>query len=1601
MLIEKMQKSVLEWTGRDNAMKKTLDDQRKDIDRVKKDLQLLMGKYQMKLEQEQESWLSKLFECFEKISHHIRPFVCKLSVATAFSVPTVEDLLTIIVDVTRRQLLDTEILVIEHSQTKKFEEETNGILAEIHEHLMKLSDSDPTRSFVLFYCHIVRMAFSSLLNCLTSWKEYSKTLQTSQMKFYAENAKKRNLANLNVWTSEQCDRFLQEIQKGAEQYEVIALAQQIKQHVRKDVVSLETSLTGHNAQQMQHLIREFERFVINLLIVGCRFVQLQRGVNEPLDELLADVSIDDLDLHVSRSELELLQLLEAREMQLHSQSSTLLFLTLHLAFDFNSNPFGLFDQLDRSIQALTRLLVPSAYMIKRTWLTIDELIDKVAKNITDDEFHRVQQLADVLQLFTDPSNPIANYTRFLTALFEGRFLSSVSKQIDQLCTIFLHNRSGLKIFCEQLVLRWHTTLKEIFRAFIQSQKYYIHRQLEWNQRKMKKFTEALTNDSDREGQMSLADIERMLKRKNLVLATVDPQTKANLLKRFYHLEIIYQLTLGGIDNLEIILMNKPIEQMDFVLIKKLFVSTQNLYTAGEEILLKQSFYNFVHGERAVNQAFQVIEDLYRQESKIFDSFYQLCKQQTIDHYEQLARVSDWRELPEQSRAANDQWQSAGQDFVSLRRDERRADRSLFRTIGNSLINFGRAIGSAFTSESNSAHLDEAVNSTLNGILRYMQSHQSGNERIFTAPPQDQLVKLIQLHQKYKASLNLNDLDTRDFSKTDKICLFEIERSDSHITNIDIVFWQENDERPFHTLLVLLPERTTRFYLIMKATVTHVAVDTEDLGGTRVKWSSLTERRKSYILKGSLTLQCENTHEKTCYTAHGFQDALLPATIPSPFDVQQSLDDLDKYLQSQLTHSKEADLFRQSPMTAAFARLTRTIHEIGEMIRSTSIEPNALSNTSTIYALFRRLSSSNVHNRTIVLLRNATFPKVSSTMRFVEDNDAAIKTNFEQVWTRSMQNAFQLSRKCLDDVNTRLILCHNHVRQTKAHLIFAYAWANALSLHPSSNTQQEFSAMLTDYQEMTRLSDEESIRCENDCQRILIDAQRVYRTIKRTSHNWTDIKHLLTFTSFPSEANLSDAFSRSQMSRDAHLWIIETTDGSSNLQCHPQPAVLDFGITLSTIPQRLSQRIFLHNQSDQDLNVRLDRPTNAQQLLDVSGETIQLASGDTHELEVLLKSSTTIGSIVENWHLTIDEQLILGDVVRVQVQTVQVDVELSNETVDFGLIPCESHRLERSIQLKNVLPCAVRIKAQLQTSETNRWQSNLTILNNELELAAESSVPFNVTLETSENVEEDLEADICLAINTPKNVKWLKVLGRVRRTRLLISHQGRLIMDNSMSGRLLLSNFYGNEKRRLPLEFRNDGEVEYTLHLHSSALKLFVDDVTMGANETKIVEVEVNIENATRQVFVLHVEFINCKRRCQLTLVCETSYAQLTYTTRPADHRQIVPISQSAHMEQIWNTNQSSLAPIEHEVTFKNTGLEQRESFVSIKSSLETTRQNYQQIIFVSNRTILSFALNPHSPCASSTNQWTFRRSMSMSNSRRITRAAPSRFHSTSNFTNLS
>ncbi|CAF5120367.1 unnamed protein product, partial [Rotaria sp. Silwood1] len=147
-------------------------------------------------------------------------------------------------------------------------------------------------------------------------------------------------------------------------------------------------------------------------------------------------------------------------------------------------------------------------------------------------------------------------------------------------------------------------------------------------------------------------------------------------------------------------------------------------------------------------------------------------------------------------------------------------------------------------------------------------------------------------------------------------------------------------------------------------------------------------------------------------------------------------------------------------------------------------------------------------------------------------------------------------------------------------------------------------------------------------------------------------------------------------------------------------------------------------------------------------------------------------------------------------------------------------------LKNVLTCPVCIKSQLQATEINQRQSHLLILNNEFDLPANSILPFGIALEPTDNIEEDIDADVCLAINSAKNLKWIKVFAHVRRLHLAVIYQGRTYIEKNSLDRVLIDDFYKGEKRIISTEFRNDGPIEYTLRLSSTKLILTMPEVNL-------------------------------------------------------------------------------------------------------------------------------------------------------------------------------
>ncbi|CAF5066263.1 unnamed protein product, partial [Rotaria sp. Silwood1] len=133
----------------------------------------------------------------------------------------------------------------------------------------------------------------------------------------------------------------------------------------------------------------------------------------------------------------------------------------------------------------------------------------------------------------------------------------------------------------------------------------------------------------------LADIERALQQKTRLLADVNAVPRLTRLNRLQHLEIVYQLTIGGIDNLESILMNMPIHHMDLSSFFKLLNSTRDLYKSSEINLLEQPLIHFINGNSMFNNSFQLLDGIYRLEQSVFQVLYEAAKVEAENRFNEF------------------------------------------------------------------------------------------------------------------------------------------------------------------------------------------------------------------------------------------------------------------------------------------------------------------------------------------------------------------------------------------------------------------------------------------------------------------------------------------------------------------------------------------------------------------------------------------------------------------------------------------------------------------------------------------------------------------------------------------------------------------------------------------------------------------------------------------------------------------------------------------------------------------------------------------------------------------------------------------------------
>ncbi|CAF1312641.1 unnamed protein product, partial [Rotaria sordida] len=1528
--------------------------------------------YKNRLKQEQDQWLFETVNYLKGISEKIITNITDIinkPMPNNTSKTDITSLLNNIVDFCRQNLLEPTKTNLDTNKIQQMKNSITSELDNIKTHVKdKIVDNDPMYSFIFFYCDLICMSLDSLVHSTLSWNKYIDILKTTQMIEYAQNKKKIILCNLNRCTNDECKIFLDQVRSGEEQTKVLKHAYEISRQVHTEVTKLDMAFTGQHSKHIQYLIREFKRFVGNLLYAGCLYSQLQYGIREPFSEYLVGIENDIIDSRLPRSESDLLKLLETCELQLKSHSDALIYQTLHIAFTFSSNSFSLFDEINRSVKELIQLVLPSAHLISRSWLTIDTLIHKICQNVTIEEVEILKQICKDFSKFTNETCEINNQSDFINKQLESDLFKIIWKHIEQLVEILVKNRPKMKIFNENLLNRWHRTMKEIFRGFIQARKFNIQRQLEWNQRNVKQISTLLniedaTSNTKTNSIYRLADIERALQQKTRLLTDIDTDHRSSRLNRLQHLEIFYQLTIGGIDNLEAILMNMPIHHIDLLSFFKLLNSTRELYKGSEINLLEQPLIHFINDDLIFKNSFQLLDGIYRLEQNVFQDLYEAAKIEMENRFNEFQDSIKFESIFNIVKLENNEWNKAGENFICLRKEKRK--KISWKDIkgriqsNKTLQTFVSHLPFVSTSPS---HIDINIlfQFYANEILLYMAYHQKGNDFAFSLAPQEEVKDFINLYSRYKNSFKLSPIDQTFSLVSGNISWLLIKCSNTYLTRIDLQLLVEDDQQPednipsnqrppdtsnntntskpvnvkqkkikyniVSEIPVFLTSKETAVKILIslpRIDVINIKIDNKQV--FQMEWWKFAVSQREHNINQYLNIKYFQSN-KEFYVTKLTLNTQSTTTVPLSNQIKQNLIDLEEQIINQLNEKSDDEAWKTLIANNTMQKFNNNMNQIVQLSRCLRLTSNDLLNSINIYNLFNKLPKPEIQNNLLDLIPFKDFSAVAQNIHIVDDFEPALEHEFSRVWTRSMDRSFQSIIKCRDQIYSDIYLYVDHLRLNKCQLFLLYACANTLSNNMTSSIQSDFNTMLaecTKFCELKYLDRPEYIQHLEECQRLIYEAQRIYRTMKRSSNNWIEINDLFDLSSFKIETNLSNAFLYSQMSRDTHIWLVENIGSDATptiMTCHPKPAILDFGVALPGIHQRMTQRIYIHNEVDRDLKIKIDRSTKPMDTpFDVTTDNLQLTPGDICELEVILRPPTNICSLKENWDLIVDDQIKLSNTLQAQAEIVEIDLKISTETIDFGLVSCNSHRIVENIQLENILPYPVRVKAQLKLPETNQYNSILTMVNNELNIPAKSKISFGIALEASKNIEEDIEADVFLAVDSPKNIKAIRINAKIRQILLEIHYQGRSINKNQSQYILTMNNFYRGERRILPIEFFNNGPIEYTLRLNSQSLKLSKNEVQLPVDKKENVNIEIYMPNdRISHTFILEIGFLNNKHQYYFMLPCEIAEPKMTYTTSNPQNKHIIHIIQKGQMELIQDKNLGTVQPISQEVKFKNT-----------------------------------------------------------------------------------
>ncbi|CAF1367770.1 unnamed protein product, partial [Rotaria sordida] len=1505
-----------------------LNDKHRQIEQLNGNYRQQREAYQQRQIKTQETWLTEAREHFNETSKLVRELV--LLICRMFQYKTdrailisndASYLLNLTLNLARHHFLDFE-KIWKNSPTdsdwQNLESVTNRLISQnntLIDHSKKLLKKDTIYLFINFYCSLVQIAVNSLENSLKNCAQYSQILTRTSVMTYAKD-RKNLFCNLNLWIREQCQTFLNDVRSGKDENEIIRQVKTISAHVNQGLKKMTNSRgSEYDDDHMKRSLYEFRQFISNLLAIGYRHVQVQRGTSDDsFEQVLKSVSVrHNFDSHLPRAEHELLQLLKQYENQLETYSESLLYQLLHRTFHFNTNAFALVTSVDRSLKNVIDLNLPSACIITEVWRTFDTLVSRMQRNMTNGEYTILKQICNDFIQMSHTDEQLNDECLFLKDRM--KLINNLFLHIEQLNVILPKTRINTKGFLLGLMEYWREAIRGILQGLIRSNNSIIHAELEKNQRSRKLISKLF--DTSEKTSIYVVHIEEVFNMKDLIPINDEEQTI--IFEKMQRIQIFVQLLISGLENFEEIALKISLESLTNGLFQSYAKIIESIFISSKSTLLTKSLAQLLRSNNEdIDIAFNILDDIRCFDRRVFRCQLDEINLELQQSIMELV-VKDIKTIIDKTNQTEDKW-FEGIHILLNDRENLRDSKKILK-----IFKLDKTLP-----------VTDIVSDTFKNLLKYirndMYQSQFKSDQISRLPSQTNLRRLIQLSIRFGNRYELKRLQMDMFDEVKNVFQLKILQPEqgSPIRIINIIFTFTGTNQQEQTITLQLTEKSTEILLGINSSVDSVTIPSNSaiFGPDQRKWPTLIDSNE-WILWNKLkvsVIQCSQ-QEDVFYIAKNVpsSDSISRSASTNQPNIDEELNRFETLLQGLGEYNEDLQRIKDSIHNKWMENVFTIIREIVQIANgSQSVEFERLSDVEYLTKVYQNLPKIDHLSMILKKLLNITRKNEFSPLELYDLSGDILSKSITSIWNEKMNTAYTAMVHLIQEVLNKTGVYVSQLCRVRTQMALSYAVTNKLSEDGFAET--DFVAKLKDCDQLYCIlqSNDTNKQVIADCKRIANEAERICQKTYQSTNNWTRVEELITDDNLLVDDNLTECFLESKLGQNVPIWCdkIINADRSIIIRCEPKQVLLDFGIAVNGTHQNTIRYIIVHNQLTSLIKVKIERQTHddtKDAIFDLLiKEPVSIAAHSHREIGIQFKSPSIIGFFNENWMITIDNQTI-EDFICLNAEIVEVDVDLETTKIDFGTILCECDTLEKTIQLKNHLPKQVHITAELRTP--NPKIATLILPNKNFFLPPNSTYDFMLKLNTS-NIEESFQATIYLFVGITKTRKVINVSACTRRPQLSIRRKtlnNFVKIDNEhQSVNFNFDDLYRGQQRQEILELKNIGEVGYFLQLLSNDLSPQPNHFWLDVGSIQQIETIICMsENDQNRNFVLEIRFLQTKYHPSIVrFICETTIAILD---KLKSIRHEIKIFNTAEKDKQWDEHRECLIPIEIPLTLKNAG----------------------------------------------------------------------------------